>query len=910
MPAVEKTYRLVKVAKELNVGLNTIVDHLTAKGFDVDSKPTSKLTEEMHDVLLEEFQKDKTFKEIADKINLGISNRENIELSGDDVLIPKSKKDQEEILIKDTTAKSPLIESEETEKEAAEEAAASAKEEVDKKETEPVKKAAKAKPTKKEAEKEEEKKKKEKVPPADTEKDSTKKSEEPKEKKKAASPATEEPEVKIEKIKVEKLEGPKVVGKIDLPEKKEPKEGKKLVASSSEGFAKDKRRKKRKRLIRPTDTPGGAKSGDKKSAGKNVKAGPSQETISEKEIQEKIKETLSRLEGSKGKSLRSKHKKQKRIAAEETKEEGEEKNTVLQLTEFISVFELAKMMDISVSDLIKTCMDLGVIVSINQRLDAEIIELVTDEFDFKVKFIDIEDQEEIEIIETEDIPEKMEERPPIVTVMGHVDHGKTSLLDSIRDANVVAGESGGITQHIGAYEVTLESGKKITFLDTPGHEAFTAMRARGAKLTDIAIIVVAADDGIMPQTKEAISHAQMAGVPLIFAINKIDKDGANPEKIKEELASQNLLVEDWGGKYQSQDISAKSGENIENLLEKVLLEAEMLELKANPSKNATGITIEAALDKGRGYTANILVQEGTLHQGDFLLAGPYSGKVKAMFDQFGKKLKKCGPSTPVQILGLNGAPQPGEKIMMMPSEQEAKQLATKRSKIVREQGFRATKHITLDEIGRRLALGSFKELNLIIKADVDGSGEALSDSLLKLSTKEIQINVIHNSVGMISESDVLLASASDAIIIGFLVRPSIGARKLAEKESIDIRLYSVIYDATDEIKSSMEGMLEPKVEEKIVCNVEIKDVFKVSKVGTVAGCMVTDGKLSRNTKVHLIRDGIVVYTGKLTSLKRFKDDAKEVLSGMECGLTLEDFNDIKVADIIEGYEQVELKRTL
>jgi len=595
---------------------------------------------------------------------------------------------------------------------------------------------------------------------------------------------------------------------------------------------------------------------------------------------------------------------EKRAAAEQA-----DQGNVIQVTEFISVSELANLLDVSFADVISKCMSLGIMVSINQRLDAEVIELVSSEFGFDVEFINLEQTTEDEEEEVDD-PEDMIPRAPIVTIMGHVDHGKTSLLDYIRSANVVAGEAGGITQHIGAYQVTTANGKKITFLDTPGHEAFTAMRARGAKVADVAVIVVAADDAIMPQTKEAISHAQAANLPMIFAINKIDKEGANPEKIKEQLAQLNILVEDWGGKFQSQEISAKKGLNIDLLLEKIGLEAELLELKANPDKDAVGSVIEASLDKGRGYQSTILVQSGTLEQGDMLVCGQYYGKIKAMFNERGQRVEIAGPSTPVQILGLNGAPQAGEKFKVYEDENEAKEVATHRSQIMREQGIRTRKHITLDEIGRRLALGNFKELGIIIKGDFDGSVEALSDSLQKLSIQEVAINIVHKGVGQITESDVLLATASDAIIIGFQVRPSMQAAKLAEQENIEIRTYSIIYDAIEEIKSAMEGMLEPKIEKKTVCNIEVREVFKIGGVGTIAGCYVLDGKMTRNTKLNLVRDGIVIYTGELSSLKRFKDDVKEVNAGYECGLMVKNYNDIRVGDIIEGFDEVEVKRTL
>jgi len=613
-----------------------------------------------------------------------------------------------------------------------------------------------------------------------------------------------------------------------------------------------------------------------------------------------------------GKSSRSKLRKAKRDVIAENQMVQEELANIdakLQVSEFISVSELASLLEVSVTEVISKCMGLGVIVSINQRLDAEVIELVSSEFGQEIEFINVTEQEEEEE-EIVDAPEDLKPRHPIVTIMGHVDHGKTSLLDYIREANVIAGEVGGITQHIGAYEVTQKDGNKITFLDTPGHEAFTAMRARGAKVTDLAIIVIAADDAVMPQTKEAISHAQAAGVPMIFAINKIDKDTASPDKIRDQLSQMNILLEDWGGTFQSQELSAKTGLNVDKLLEKVLLEAEMLELKANPNREANGTVIEASLDKGKGYVANILVQNGALSIGDFVVAGGNYGRVKAMFDERNHKIKTAGPSKPVLLLGLDGAPQAGERFKVYESEQDAKIVANKRSQIIREQGLRTKKHITLDEIGRRLALGNFKELNLIIKGDVDGSIEATSDALQKLSTEEIQVNIIHKSVGQISETDIMLASASDAIIVGFQVRPSGQARRIAEQEGVEIRLYSIIYKAVEEIKAAMEGMLEPTIEEKVICNVEVREVFKISKVGTIAGCFVTEGKIKRNTKVRLVRDGIVVFSGVLSSLKRYKDDVKEVISGMECGLSIKNFNDIKAGDIIEGYEEIEIKRTL
>ena len=635
--------------------------------------------------------------------------------------------------------------------------------------------------------------------------------------------------------------------------------------------------------------------------------------LTDVEIQAQIKETLARLSSKGSKSKTSKYRRDKRDEVRDKMAEKQElsdlEKKTLQVTEFVSANQLAQMMDVSVTQIISTCMSLGLFVSINQRLDAETLAIVAEEFGFKTEFVSVEVQEAIEEQEAEN-PEDLVERPPIVTIMGHVDHGKTSLLDHIRKSNVIAGEAGGITQHIGSYNVKMESGKSITFLDTPGHEAFTAMRARGAKVTDVVIIVVAADDSVMPQTKEAINHAQAAGVPMIIAINKIDKPGANPDKIREALSAMNILVEEWGGKVQCQEISAKMGKNIELLLEKVVLEAELLDLKANPKAKASGSVIEAKLDKGRGHVVDIIVQKGTMRVGDIVVAGCYSGRVKAMTNELGLNVKEAGPSMPVQLLGLNGAPTAGDKFNVMSDEREARELANKRLQLQREQGIRTQKHITLDEIGRRLAIGDFKELNVIVKGDVDGSIEALSDSLLKLSTEKIQVNIIHKSVGAISETDVMLASASNAIIVGFQVRPSVTARKLAETEEIDIRLYSIIYDAINEVKAAMEGMLAPEFEEKIVCNIVIREVFNITKVGTIAGCYVLDGKVMRNTKIRVIRDGIVVFTGGLGSLKRFKDDVKEVTTNYECGLNIDGYNDIKVDDIIEGYDMVEIKAKL
>ncbi|MCX6245716.1 MAG: translation initiation factor IF-2 [Bacteroidetes bacterium] len=716
------------------------------------------------------------------------------------------------------------------------------------------------------------------------------------------------------------LAGPVILGTMKLPEVRKPADKKKPVASSSDETVKGKK-KKRKRIkkqmgeILPTEetSTDHSKNRPRVAARKGGYRDVVKPELSEEDIQKQIKETLARL-GPVGKSKASKYRRLKREAvsqqAQQEQEKFEEGKKVIQVTEFVTANDLATMMNVPVTNIISTCMSLGLFVSINQRLDAETLTLVADEFGYQVEFVSVDVQEAISSQEEKDSEEDLEHRSPIVTVMGHVDHGKTKLLDYIRKANVVAGEAGGITQHIGAYEVQLENGKAITFLDTPGHEAFTAMRARGAKITDVAIIVIAADDNVMPQTREAINHALAAQVPIVFAINKIDKQNANPEKVKEELSKMNILVEDWGGNYQSQEISAKAGTNVSELLDKVLLEAEMLTLKANPKRLALGTVIESSLDKGRGYVAKLLVQNGTLKVGDMVLAGSTYGKVKAMYNERNQAIREAGPSAPLLMLGLNGAPQAGDIFNVMTDEKEVKSIANKRLQLQREQGIRTQKHITLDEIGRRIAIGDFKELNLIVKGDVDGSVEALSDSLLKLSTEEVMVSVIHKSVGAITESDVLLASASNAIIVGFQVRPSLSARKLAEQEQIDIRLYSIIYQAIEEIKAAIEGMLSPEIEEKILCNIEVRDVFKITKVGTVAGCYVLDGKVTRHTRIRVIRDGIVVYTGMLGSLKRFKDDVKEVQSGYECGLNIDNFNDIKVGDIVEGYEEIEIKRRL
>jgi len=853
--------RLGKAAGELNVGMSTLVDFLESKGVTIDASPNTKLTPEQYDLLRTEFAADLNLKEKAQATEIQREKRETISL----------RDNKEEAPAKEEPAKEePKVEEEKVE----EEKSSVKVQVVGKIDLDAVKKSPKKEEPKKEEKEEPVKAEEEKAP------------EEKKEEKK---------EDKTETIRAErqKLAGPNVVGKIELPVEKKP---------SVE-------RRKRKR-VRKVDVKAAVKGGNKGGA-KGKKKEPRKE-VSEEDIQKEIKETLARLSGKGGKSKASKNRRAKRdsIAAKRQEEElqAELEEKVLKLTEFVTVSELATMMNVSPTDVISACMSLGIFASINQRLDAETIQLIAEEFGYEAEFVSAEIQEAIPVVE--DKEEDLVDRPPIITVMGHVDHGKTSLLDRIRDENVVEGEAGGITQHIGAYNVKLKDGRRMTFLDTPGHEAFTAMRARGAQVTDVAIIIVAADDDVMPQTKEAISHAQAAEVPMVFAINKIDRPGANPDKIKEQLSTMNILVEDWGGKYQCQEISAKQNLNIEELLDKVLLEAELLELKANPNKNAVGTVLESSLDKGKGYVTNMLIQAGTLRIGDVVLVGKHSGKIRAMHDEHGQALKEVGPSMPVSVLGINGAPSAGDGFNVMDDEKEARSIATKREQLHREQGLRTTKHITLDEIGRRLAIGNFKELNLIIKGDVDGSIEALADSMLKLSTEEIQINIVHKGVGAISEADVNLASASDAIIIGFQVRPTIGARKLAETEQIDIRLYSVIYKAIEEIKAAMEGMLSPDVVEEITGSAEVRETFNISKIGTIAGCFVLEGVIKRNSNIRVIRDGIVVHTGTLGSLKRFKDDVKEVKHNYECGLNIERYNDIKEGDIIEAFEEVEVARKL
>lgn len=1030
--------RLIKIAKELNVGTSTIVDHLTNNGYDIENKPTAKVTEEMYAELLKEFQKSIAIKEKADQLVIGnrIAVKKEKETEASEVpepLFPPPPPEQKVASPKvetpppppapEPTPKlepepaKPVVEAAETTPKEVVETTPPSTEDTPKLglnikgkiDLDSIGKPKKEEKAKEEEQKEEKAKeavvqkvadkpveasqpvettptvakeekpvateeKTESAPPsAPVEKVEEKPIEQKEEKlEKAAPPKVTEPVAKkqengeqpqskegeagkeekkeaagkddsLMRAKTPQLKGLKILGKIDTDKLKRPKKKKKKPESGtgtaapannnsgsgskgsgnnntskgSDGDSKDapkKRRRTRKRVAAVSVKQG--KSGDNRRGGSRGGRRDEVKEVSQKEIEEKIKQTMARLSGG-GKKKRQRLRRDNRERLREKQEQIEQAKDTgkLQLTEFVSVSELASLMDVPVTDVITTCMNLGVIVSINQRLDAEIIELVAGEFNHEVEFISAEDQieEEEEVV---DDPKDLAPRAPIVTVMGHVDHGKTSLLDYIRSANVTDGEAGGITQHIGAYEVEVgEEKKRITFLDTPGHEAFTAMRARGAKVTDIAVIIISADDNVMPQTKEAISHAQAAGVPMVFAINKIDKEGADPSRIKQELASMNLLIEEWGGKFQSQDISAKTGMNIDLLLEKILLEAELLELQANAGRAALGTVIEASLDKGRGYVTKILVQNGNLSIGDPVVAGEHSGKVKAMFNERGKKTKYAGPSTPVLILGLSGAPQAGEKFKVMESEQEARQLASKRAQITREQANRASKRISLDEIGRRLALGNFKELNLIVKGDVDGSIEALADSLIKLSIEKVQVNVIHKAVGQIIESDVLLASASDAIVIGFQVRPSISARKLAEREGVQIKTYSIIYEAIEEIKMAIEGMLEPTKEEKIVGQVEVREVYKISKVGTVAGSYVAEGKIQKNSHVRLIRNGIVVYPtkegahGEISSLKRFKEDVKEVKNNTECGITIKNFNDIKVGDVIEAYEIVEVKQT-
>lgn len=1014
--------RLSKVAREFNVGIQTIVDFLHKKGFVIDTNPNTKISDDAYHLLEKEYKSDISLKKESERINLKSQRIKKETISLDDIQDESASDDNEEddfssdeIRITDLSgskneipatrqpkpqpAAEPSVKAysqpleqpkilgkidldshkkkEETVRRDAEQkpAAESSREKIQvikkrKPEQEDLERPFQAEAPQKEAEQKPEPAEVIKEAPANTEgvkeqprpeepqemltqipkvdevkvvgridlstinqktrpakKTKKQKEDERRDREKqrrqtqtehqapAAAQAPQEGQTGQEmKPRVTKVNGPTVVGKIDLPEKRQGS------TSAHEDALKKKRRRISKEgnsRVTVSKQPGGGGAAPGTAPKHGPQAGKGKKRIikkevSEEDVQKQIKDTLARLTSTKGKSKGSKYRRDKRHAASErTAAEFEKHNlekNILKVTEFVSVAELATMMDVGVNQVIATCMSLGLFVSINQRLDAETMSVVADEFGYKVEFVSSQILEAIE--REDDLPGEVHSRAPIVTVMGHVDHGKTSLLDHIRNANVIAGEAGGITQHIGAYHVTLKNGQHITFLDTPGHEAFTAMRARGAQVTDIAIIIVAADDNIMPQTVEAINHAQAAGVPIVFAINKIDKPGANPEKIKEGLAQMNFLVEEWGGKYQSQDISAKQGTNVHELLEKVLLEAEMLELKANKDRRATGTVVESSLDKGRGYVATLLVQNGTLKQGDMLLAGQYYGHVKAMFNERNQRIQEVGPAEPVIILGLDGAPQAGDKFNVMENEREARVIANKREQLAREQGLRTQKHITLDEIGRRIAIGNFQELNLIVKGDVDGSIEALSDSLIKLSTEEIQVNVIHKAVGAISESDINLATASDAIVIGFQVRPTLQARRLAEKEEVDIRLYSIIYDAINEIRSAMEGMLSPEIREEITGTAEVQEAFNITKVGTIAGCIVRDGKIVRSHKVRIIRDGIVIYTGVLGSLKRFKEDVKEVQKGYECGLNIDGYNDIQPGDMIEAFHQVEVAKTL
>ena len=935
--------QLIQVVRELSVGMDTIHDFLVSKGFELEKKPNAKLSEDMYDALMIEYQNDLVIKNKAEQMSLSnrpaAKNEEKAETHTPtpQVEIPEAKKPEIRVEVVQPEVPESHVETTKEQEDGKVELKVVGKINLD--DLKPKKKAPQPKPEVVEAKKEEEKVE---IPPKVEEVvkenihivSDSKESEIASEESNDASAGSNDTAEDTFRAEAPTLKGLKIVGKINTDRIAKPSSGKKEEAKkdakqpgqtpSQPGSAGDelKRKRKRKKLPVSFNPQGGGsqehghRGGDSYSKGGKKHQNEVVKEVSQKEIDEKIKSTMARINVG-GKNKRSKIRRDKRETIREKTEALESANTndKLQVTEFISVSELASLLNVAAIQVITTCMNLGVMVSINQRLDAEIIELVASEFDREIEFISAEDESDFDINDEEDSEDSLVPRAPIITVMGHVDHGKTSLLDHIRQANVVSGEAGGITQHIGAYEVDVK-GKKILFLDTSGHEAFTAMRARGAKITDVAVVIIAADDSIMPQTREAISHAQAAGVPIVFAINKIDKPAADPEKIKNELAQMNLLVEEWGGKYQSQDISSKTGQNIDLLLEKILLEAEILDLKANPDRLSIGTVIEASLDKGRGYVTKILVQNGTLNQSDYIVAGEYSGRIKAMFNERGKKIKTAGPSTPVLVLGLSGAPQAGDKFKEFENEGEARQIAARRSQINREQTNRATRRISLDDIGRRLALGTFKELNLIIKGDVDGSIEALADSLIKLSVETIQVNVIHKAVGQITESDIMLASASDAIIIGFQVRPSIGARKAAEREGVQIKTYSIIYEAINEVKTAMEGMLEPTKEEKNTCEILVREVYKISKVGTVIGAYVQEGKVTKSTYVRVIRDGIVIFPtkenvhGEIGTLKRYKDDVKEVRAGMECGLTIKNFNDIKVEDIIEGYEIIEVKQTL
>ena len=905
----EGTIRISKVLKDFNISSNTLADFLKKKGIDTEVTPNAKISEDVYSMLLKEYGNEQQLlmaqsKQVSNKLKEATSAEKEHAVAGEEEPV-------REVFIKTNvlTTERPA----ERPAEPAPKPAESVKTPDDAAGLKVLGKIDLSKP-----------RKEKKAAPAPAPKAEEKPAEAPKpaaEPVKAAEPVVEKPVINVPEhieTKVEKLAGPKISGTIDLSQfEKKPKPA----------AAKDKGKRERIHKGGPAKVDINATEGsnrrekpsqpqrdnNRSNGNRRDRFKPVHNEIDEDAIQKQIKETYARMVEGKGKTKTSKHRREKREEfsqkMQEEQERQERTSNILKVTEFVTVNELAILMDNTpVTKVIEACMNLGLMVSINQRLDAEALVLVAEEFGYKIEFVKAETQGAID--EEADKAEDLLPRPPIVTVMGHVDHGKTSLLDNIRNTNVIAGEAGGITQHIGAYNVTLPDGRQITFLDTPGHEAFTAMRARGAKVTDLAIIIVAADDAVMPQTIEAINHAQAAGVPMVFAINKIDKPGADPERIKQQLANMNILVEDWGGKYQCQEISAKKGIGVEDLLEKVLLEADMLDLKANPNKRAVGSVIESSLDKGRGYLATVLIQSGTIHIGDVMLAGCYTGRVKAMFNERGQKIKEAGPSTPVSILGLNGAPTAGDNLNVLEDEKEARDIAAKREQLLRIQGIKTQTHITLEEIGRRIALGNFQELNIIVKADVDGSIEALSDSLIKLSTEEIRVNVIHKAVGAISESDVLLAVASNAIIIGFQVRPMPGARKLAEKESIEIRLYSVIYDAIEEVKSGIEGMLAPEQKEEVTATAEVRETFKISKVGIIAGCMVKEGKLTRTAKVRVIRDGIVIHTGSLGSLKRFKDDVKEVAAGFDCGLNIESYNDIQVGDVIEAFEIVEIKRKL
>ena len=908
--------RLSKATKTLNISLDRAVEELAKNGHDIPNNRNTKISEEQYEVLRTAFADDLERKKAAEEVSQqGKEEKETLRGTSkvEDLVQPVTEvepvKEDTEAQVEEESIKEVPVPEEEKPAEIKEEPAAEAIGElkvmgkIDLEATKPKKKA------KKEELSAEKKSHKPTVKAPKKSAGGAKLQEQAPTKKEETKPEETKPEDAEHQTKYVKIDGPKFTGqKIELPveKPKTPKKKRTRIKTQGLGSATPAQTDPRNRNQR-----GGNNQNRGKGKGRRNQPVVQKQELSDEEIQKQIKETLEKLTSgkkNKGAKIRRDKRAERREKEELADMQAAEESKVLQVTEFVTVTELANMMAVSVNDVIGSLMGVGVMVTMNQRLDAEMLEMVAEEFGFSVNFVDEEVTETFH--EEEDKEEDLKSRSPIVTVMGHVDHGKTSLLDYIREANVIAGEAGGITQHIGAYNVKVHTGQTITFLDTPGHEAFTAMRARGAQVTDIAIIVVAADDAVMPQTKEAISHAQAAGVPIIIAINKVDRDVANPNKIMEQLSQENILVEDWGGTIQCQQISAKTGLNIEELLDKVLLEAEMLELKANPDKNASGTVVEASLDKGRGYLCTALIQAGTMKVGDYVLAGQYSGKVKAMLDERGNRIKVAGPSMPVNILGIDGAPTSGDKFIVMDDEREAKQIAAKRLQLQREQSVRSQKKMTLEEIGRRLKVGDFKELNIILKGDVDGSVEALSDSLQKLTTEEIQVNIIHKAVGQISESDILLATASEAIVVGFQVRPSAQARKLAEKEDVEIRMYSIIYDAINEIRDAMEGMLSAEVKEEVKGSAEIRETFKISKVGTIAGCMVTDGTIERNHDVRVIRDGVVVYTGKLGSLKRFKDDAKEVRQGFECGLNIANFNDIKVGDVVEAFEMVEVKRTL